>query len=186
MVKRVWTVRTVIAFAAAAGVVVILAQACGGGSAGTDATPAAKPPPAFTPGSGTPSASPPDGPDGEGFPPPGDMTPGAGPFGQAFRIGSPSEELAAFLGITLDELESELGAEGATPASVAEAHGRTRDELKSFFIDQAQASLDEAVADGTMSQEDADAQLERTTSRIDQIIDGEMAPGAPGQPPNDQ
>ena len=121
-----------------------------------------------------------------GAPDMGDITPGAGPPGQALFIGGASEEFAAFLGISLEELESELDAEGATPATVAEAHGRTREELKTFFMEELQANLDEAVAAGTMSQEAADDMFERQASGIDDIIDGEMPSGGPWLPPEGQ
>jgi len=121
-----------------------------------------------------------------GAPDMGDITPGAGPPCQALFIGGASEEFAAFLGISLEELESELDAEGATPATVAEAHGRTREELKTFFMEELQANLDEAVAAGTMSQEAADDMFERQASGIDDIIDGEMPSGGPWLPPEGQ
>jgi len=121
-----------------------------------------------------------------GAPDAGDITPGAGAPGQALFIGVASEEFAEFLGIPFEQLEFELAAEGATPASVAEAHGRTREELKTFFVEELQANLDEAVAAGTMSQKDADNMFERQASRIDDIIDGEMASGGPWPPPDGQ
>jgi len=189
VVKRRWQLRALVAFVAAIGAVTMLAQACGGGSAGEDATPLAT----STAGSGTPvlrpSVRPGDGgpagmPDftpGAGMP---DFTPGAGPPpGSGLFIGGASEEFAAFLGISLEQLESELSAEGATPASVAEAHDRTREELKTFFMEQTQAQINEAVAAGTMSQEEADNMIERQASRIDDIIDGKMSSGGPGGPP---
>jgi hypothetical protein len=111
------------------------------------------------------------------------ITPGAGPPpGQGLFIGGATEEFAAFLGIPLEQLESELSAEGATPASVAEAHGRTREELKTFFMEQLQAQMSEAVAAGTMSQEDADNMIERLASSIDDIIDANMPSGGPSGP----
>ena len=184
MVKRRWQLRALIVFAAIAAVT-MLAQACGGGSAGEDATPLAT----STAGSGTPVPRPsvrpgdggPPGTPGAGMP---DFTPGAGPPpGSGLFIGGASEEFAAFLGISLEQLESELSAEGATPASVAEAHDRTREELKTFFMEQTQAQMSEAVAAGTMSQEDADNMIEHQASRIDDIIDGKMPSGGPGGPP---
>jgi hypothetical protein len=180
VVKRRWQVRACIAFVTVAASVVILAQACGGGSAGEDVTPTATSPPTLTAGSETPV---PRRPFGGGDGAAGDMpdiTPGAGPPGLGLLVGGASEEFAAFLGISLEELESELSAEGATPASVAEAHGRTREELETFFMDELQANLSEAVAAGTMSQEDADNMFERQASRIDDIIDGNMPSGIPG------
>jgi len=154
----------------------ILAQACGG-SSGADATPTATAPPAAAAGSETPPAR-------LGF------TTGAGAPGRGLFVGEASEEFAVFLDISLEQLQSELSAEGATPASVAEAHGRTREELKTFFTEQQQARLSEAVAAGTLSQEEADQMLESFTSRIDGIIDGSApfggGPGAGGTTPGGQ
>ena len=170
MTKQRWPVRTSVALVAATAVLMMLAQACGGGgSASEDASPTATSPPAAAAGSGTPL-------------PGSSFTPGAGPRGQAlFMGGGASEELAEFLGISLEQLESELDAEGATPASVAEAHDRTREELKTFYTEQQEAQLSEAVAAGNTSQDDADQMLEDFASRIDDIIDGNMpAGGGPG------
>ena len=174
MAKRGWRVRAPMTFAVVMAGLIILTQACGGGSGGEDVSPTATSPPAAATGSETP------------FPRPS-FTPGAGQPGPARFVGGASEEFAAFLGISLEQLESELSAEGATPASVAEAHGRTREELKTFFMEQQQAQLSEAVAAGNMSQEDADAMLEDFASRIDDVIDGSVpfggGPGAGGFTP---
>jgi len=154
-----------------AAAIAVLAQACGGGSAGEDTSPTATSPPAAAAGSATPGAGP-------------RLTFGAGPDGAGLVIGGANEELAEFLGISQQQLESELSAEGATPASIAGAHGRTRDELKTFFAEQQEAQLSEAVAAGAMSQEEADQTLDSFTSRIDDVIDGSVpfggSPGAGG------
>jgi uncharacterized Zn finger protein len=100
-----------------------------------------------------------------------------GPGGGSLIIGGASEELAEFLGISLDELDSELQAEGATPASVAEAHGRTRDELKSFYTEQIETQVIEDVVAGRFSPEEGDAMIERLTSNVDAMIDGTMPSG---------
>jgi len=157
--KRRWRLSVRIACLAVAAGLAILAQACGGGSASEDASPTATNPPAAAAGDETPLP---------GF------TPGAGPRGQALSVGGASEELAAFLGVSTEQLQSELDAEGATPASVAEAHGRTRDELKTFYTEQQETQLSDAVAAGTMSQEDADQMLEDFASRVDDMIDGNV------------
>jgi predicted XRE-type DNA-binding protein len=192
MARRGWQVCACMVFVATVVSVTMLAQACGGGSAGVDATPTATTLSTSTAGSGTPVPRPSVRPGGGGAPGMPDMTPGAGPPditpgaglpGQGPFIGGASEEFAAFLSISLEQLKSELGAEGATPASVAEAHGRTREELKTFFMEQLQAQISDAVAAGTMSQADADTMLERQASRIDDIIDGKMPSGGPGSPP---
>ena len=171
MVKRGWQVRAGIVFVTAIGAAVLLAQACGG-SAGEHGAP--------TPTSSSTSAA------GGGAADMPDITPGAGPPGGGLFVGGASEEFAAFLGISFEQLQSELSAEGATSGSVAEAHGRTREELKTFFTEQLQANLSEAVAAGTMSQEDADNQFQSFASRIDDIIDGEMPSGGSWSPPDGQ
>jgi len=186
VLKRRCQLRALIVFAAI-GAVMMLAQSCGGGSAGEDATPTLAvgsgtpvPRASVRPGDGGPAGMP-DFTPGAGMP---DFTPGAGPPpGSGLFIGGASEEFAAFLGISLEQLESELSAEGATPASVAEAHDRTREELKTFFMEQIRAQVSEAVAAGTMSQEEADNMIERQASRIDDVIDGKMPSGGPGGPP---
>jgi hypothetical protein len=147
------------------GVIALLAQACGGGgSESEDASPTATSPPAAATGGETPGAGP-------------SFTFGAGPDGAGLTIGGANDELAEFLGISQEQLQSELSAEGATPATVAEAHDRSRDELKTFYTEQQQEQLDEAVAAGTMSQEQADQAAEAFASRIDDIIDGAMPVG---------
>jgi len=178
--KREWPVRAPVAVAFVIAVLMVLAAACGGGgSTGEDVSPTATATSqsAAAVGSETPPAGP-------------SFTFGAGPDGAGLVVGGASEELAAFLDISLDELESELSEEGATPASVAEAHDRTREELKTFFTEQQQAQLDEAVAAGDMSQEDADQMLEGLASRIDDVIDGNVpvggGPGASGFTPGGQ
>ena len=174
MTKRERPALECIACIAALAAIVALAQACGGGSSGEGATPTATAPPAAAAAGGTPLPR---------------FTPGAGPRGQALFAGGTSDELAAFLGIPLEQLESELSAEGTTPASVAETHGHSREELKTFFLEQQQAQMDEAVAAGTMPQEDADQMLDGFASRIDDIIDGNApsggGPGAGGIMPGD-
>ena len=168
--KRRGQMRALFAFVAAIGAVAILAQACGGGSVDVDVTPTATTPPTSTADGGTPDTA--------------DITPGArglGPF-----VGGASEEFAAFLGISLEQLESELDAEGATPGSVAEAHDRTREELETFFLEELEANLSEAVAAGTMSQEAADNMFERQATLLDDIIDGQMPSGGPWPPPDEQ
>jgi hypothetical protein len=148
--------------------VAVLAQACGGGdSEGEDASPTATSTPAAA-ASGTPA---------QGF----SFSDGEGPGGQLFFGIGASEELAEFLGISQEQLESELSAEGATSASVAEAHDKTRDELKAFYTERQRAQVDEAVAAGRMTQEDADQALDAFASRLDDMIDGVMPlGGGPG------
>ena len=62
--------------------------------------------------------------------------------GVGFHIDA--EALATFLGITTEELRSEMRA-GSSLAEVAEANGITRDELKTYLIEQYEAGLDALI-----------------------------------------
>lgn len=87
------------------------------------------------------------------------------------------EALAAFLGIDVAQLQTELQADGATLATVAEAHEKSRDELKAFLRERTQERLDALVADGDLTQERADDILARFDQSADELID---LPGAAG------
>ena len=87
--------------------------------------------------------------------------------------------LADFLGISQDQLHTELQADGATLATVAQAHGKTRDDLKAFLTDQLTKNTQQAVTDGRMTQDQANTMLQDISSRVDQMIDGNMRFGGP-------
>ncbi|MEX2236278.1 MAG: hypothetical protein WEB00_01895 [Dehalococcoidia bacterium] len=104
--------------------------------------------------------------------------------GEVVNIEFTSDDIAEFLGITSEELAEEVGVD-STLAEVAEAHGKSRQEL----IDFLSASLDEqlaaAVAAGTIDQAEADDFSEKVLSQIESFIDGQFAgppclEGAPG------
>ena len=83
-------------------------------------------------------------------------------------------DLAAFLGIDVPQLREELGAEGASLASVAGAHGKSRDDLKAFLQQKADERIDAAVADGDLSDEQAAAMKAKLSSHLDELIDAQM------------
>jgi uncharacterized protein YidB (DUF937 family) len=100
---------------------------------------------------------------------------GGGPrgfaFGFGFGIAGSLDDLASFLGISADQLKDELAAGDATLASVAETHGKSRDELKDFISDNLTERLDQAVADGNLTREQAGDIRERMDAALDRIID---------------
>lgn len=98
-----------------------------------------------------------------------------GPPGVGLCIGFDSESLSEFLGITPEQLHEELQAEDATLATVAEAHGKSREELRSFIEGEQKAKLDEAVEAGKITQERADELLADMRERIDELIDRAFA-----------
>jgi hypothetical protein len=103
-------------------------------------------------------------------------------------LGDINPALAGFLGISQDQLQSELSAQGATMATVAQAHGKSRDDLKAFLTQQIQANADQAVANEQMTQDQANQMVQSTTSNLDSLIDGNglrgfgRPPGAEGTP----
>ncbi len=120
--------------------------ACGGGASGSRATPTARPLPGQAANGGSP-----------GFmngTPPADFTPGA--FNRqagAFFGGVEESQLADFLGISQDQFRAELQADGATVATVAEAHGKSQDDLKAFLTDALTKNIPNTVdqiMNGTM------------------------------------
>lgn len=92
-----------------------------------------------------------------------------------------SEALAGFLGITSDELRTELQS-GATLAEIAEGRGQSREELKAFLTSEQEADLAEKVTAGTLTQAEADEKLAGFTANLDSIVDSTRpAPaGGPG------
>lgn len=93
-------------------------------------------------------------------------------FGLGLRDGA--QKLADFLGISLDQLKTELSADGATLATVAQAHGKSRDELKGFITSEAQTKLDQAVSNQNLTQKQADQILSMLNEHVDKLIDGAM------------
>ena len=85
-------------------------------------------------------------------------------------------ELAQFLGFqTPAELLRELRS-GKSLADIAQAKGKSRDDLKTFLTNQAKTRLDKLVADGKLTRERADRQLKNLTDRLDQVIDHRVTP----------
>jgi hypothetical protein len=137
---------------------------------------------------------------GRGFGGPGGVGPG-GPksfgfgFGGGFGLGlaDAPKQFADFLGISTDQLGTEMKANGATLATVAAAHGKSRDQLKTFITDAAKTKFDAAVTNGDLTQKRADAAEKMLADNLDKIVDGHFGllggmggrkfrPGGPGMP----
>ncbi|MBI5284380.1 MAG: hypothetical protein HY874_04720 [Chloroflexi bacterium] len=116
---------------------------------------------------------------------PGGMAPGIPGIG----LPEAADKLAEFLGITADQLMTELQADNATLATVAEAHGKSRDALKTFISEGVKAKLDEAVKNQDLTQKRAGETLAQLDSHLDQMIDakcggfGKHRFGGPGMHP---
>ena len=99
-------------------------------------------------------------------------------FGFGF-FGADASKLADFLGISQDQLKTELRADNATLASVAQAHGKSRDDLKNFLTTQMKTRLGQAVTAGRLTQAQADQRLAAFTANLDKMID-RTGKGGPG------
>ncbi len=79
-----------------------------------------------------------------------------GPMGRGFGRGVMAvdlDALAGFLGVSMGDLQLELR-QGMSLAEVAAAHGKSRDELRAFLVDQVQDNLDALIDAGAGTQTD--------------------------------
>lgn len=92
------------------------------------------------------------------------------------------EAAATAIGITVDELRSALIG-GQTIAQVAESKGVAAPTVIDAMVADAKAHLDEHVADGDLTQAEADARLADITERISDMVTSTrpmMGPGPRG------
>jgi len=93
--------------------------------------------------------------------------------------------VATLLSIDETQLQTELQTPGATIASVAASHGFDRQSVKQALIDTQRQRLSDSVANGRMSQSDADAAQSQFEANLDQLLDsngsGAFGAPAPGQ-----
>ncbi len=97
----------------------------------------------------------------------GDHGRGAGMGMAAGRVAE--GKIADFLGVTPQQLRQELN--GQSLAQVAQAHGKTRDQLKQFILDTAKQQLQTAVQNNRLTQQQADDIFNRLSQNVDKMID---------------
>ena len=103
------------------------------------------------------------------------MPPRRGPGGG--RGGGIDLEVAAeTLGLTVEELRAQSRA-GRTLAQIADAQGVSQDDLVAALVEAAEARLAQAVTDGRLTQEQADARAADLEARITEKLDEVCAPG---------
>lgn len=104
------------------------------------------------------------------------MMPGRAEFGRhAFRmLDIDLATIASELGVTTDELQAELET-GSTLSEVITAHGSTVDAVVTALVADAETELAEAVANGDLTQEQADQMLANLPDRLTQMIENGMA-----------
>jgi len=98
-------------------------------------------------------------------------------LGAGIRMGSAIRDagarlvdvLADLTGLTTDEIAAER-AEGNSIADIAEANGVSSEAVVDGALDARKAILDAKVADGTITQEQADLAWERMTERVTERV----------------
>jgi hypothetical protein len=111
----------------------------------------------------------PKGPGGPGFGGPG--------FGRGADLGA----VAQVLGITTDQLKTDLEA-GQSIADIAKAQNVDVAKVVQAIVDAANAKLDEAVQSGKLTQDQADKIKADETQRITDMVNGKMPFGGHGGP----
>jgi hypothetical protein len=86
---------------------------------------------------------------------------------------------ASYLGVTEEGLRTEL-AEGQTLAEVAEAQGKSVDGLVDAMVAAAKDDLQQAVADGRLTDGQRDDIVATLETRITALVNGERGPGRGG------
>jgi hypothetical protein len=100
--------------------------------------------------------------------------------GPGLRGGAKLEAVAEALGITADELRTELEA-GKTIATVAGEKDVEVQAVVDAIVAAHKAHLDEEVAAGDLTQEEADARLEGAEARATAMVNGETPLGGRGR-----
>lgn len=101
-----------------------------------------------------------------------------GGHGPGMRGGPGLDAAAEVLGTTVDDLRSALR-DGQSLADVAAANGVDVQAVVDALVAEAQAHLGEKVAEGDLTQEEADARLAEITERITAMVNGERPEGPP-------
>lgn len=109
--------------------------------------------------------------------------PGRGLGHGRWGAGVMPEAAAEVLGISVDQLMEELRDGKSLDEVAEEQHGMTVDEFTDALLSQVKAQLDGLVAEGKLTQEQADGMFEQIEENIDSIVSGEGGLGGFGGPP---
>jgi len=90
-------------------------------------------------------------------------------LGLGLHGGELVDSAAAYLGVTEDELRSQLG-DGKSLADVAAAEGKSVAGLKAALRSAAKEKLDDAVENGRLTDAQRDEALERFDERLDDLV----------------
>jgi polyhydroxyalkanoate synthesis regulator phasin len=98
---------------------------------------------------------------------------GKGPGGHHFGSAA-----ASYLGLTEEALRTQIES-GKSLAQVAAAQGKSVAGLEAAILADAKTHLDQAVADGKLTADQAKTMLEELSSRLDDIVNRTGPPGRP-------
>lgn len=93
-----------------------------------------------------------------------------GPGGRGFRA---IHGVAEFLELTPEEMRAAL-AEHDTLAALAAANGSSGAELIAYLVERAEEHIADAVADGRMTQEEADEKLADLEAHITELVNSDI------------
>jgi hypothetical protein len=97
---------------------------------------------------------------------------GLGAFGD-HHYGADLQVAADYLGLTTDQLRSELGS-GKTLAAIAKEHGKSVDGLVDALYNAEKKEVDEAVADGKLTKDQEQTILTHVRDRIRAKVNGTL------------
>ena len=91
------------------------------------------------------------------------------------------DTVATVLGISADDVRTALR-DGTTLKALAESKGKTAQDVIDAIVAATKAELDQRVADGSVTQAEADTKLAEATTRITEVVDNGFASGLPDGP----
>jgi ElaB/YqjD/DUF883 family membrane-anchored ribosome-binding protein len=112
--------------------------------------------------------------------------PGRGGPGGAFGFGGPGlfreglDAAATAIGITPEQLRTELA--GKSLAQVAQAHGKTANDVATALKNAAHQRIDQAVSSGRLTADQGNTQKTQADQRIDQLVNQVLPQRGPGGP----
>ncbi len=106
---------------------------------------------------------------------------GPGGMEHGGRGGFAGADVATFLGITESAIRTELQG-GSTLAQVAANHGKSRDQIRQFLIDENSKRIDQAVTDGKITAADATTKKTEFATKVDGLLDSTGPKAGEGGP----
>jgi hypothetical protein len=103
---------------------------------------------------------------------------GRGEDGHGFGRGAKASVVAQAIGISVEQLRQELP--GKSLAQVAQAHGKNPADVAAALKNPVNQRIDQAVAAGRLTAEQATLRKERSAQRIDQLMNQVVPQGVRG------